>query len=59
MSNGLKTAKCYYENGGIIITDVSGKLTDEEIKQYFIGMYANLSNNENDMEVKCIKVEIL
>lgn len=59
MSNELKTAKCYYENGEIIITDVSGKLTDEEIKDYFIGMYSNLYSNENDKLVKCINVEII
>ena len=59
MSNELKTAKCYYENGEIIITDVSGKLTDEEIKQYFIGKYFNIYCRDEDKLVKCVGVEII
>lgn len=55
----FRTVKITYDSGDEVTTDMSGKLTDEEIYDYFkVGRVFNIGSSEDKM-VKVKKVDIL
>ena len=55
----LRYVRVTYSNNEVIETSVNGKLTDEEIKQYFkIGKQFNIGLCDDKL-VNVVKVEIL
>lgn len=56
----LRSVKITYDTGDIVHTSMSGKLTDQEIKDYYqIGSTFNIGSGPEDKMAKVEKVEIL
>lgn len=56
----LKTALVKFEDSKYNYkTSVNGNLSDEEIKQYFVGMYINCAPFPDEKMKKCVECEIL
>ena len=53
------TVHCTYANGDVITTDVSGKMTVEQINGYFLGNLFNHVIDGKEEMVECIKTEIV
>lgn len=59
-ATNLKTACVKFSNEKYnYMTSVNGNLTDDEIKNYFIGKYFNLGNSDKDDMQKCVSCEII
>lgn len=59
-TNNFKTASVKFSNEKYnYTTSVNGNLTDDEIKNYFIGKYFNLGNYDKDDMQKCVSCEII
>ena len=60
MYKPLREVRIHYSNGYINETNVSGNLTNREIKEYFKrGKVFNIGNGEHDRLTRVRRVEIL
>ena len=60
MEEGLRSVKVIYQDGTEIVTSMSGKLTDDEIRDYFkVGKRFNLGSAGKDKMVAIKQVKIL
>ena len=56
----LREVKIYFANGDSLETNMSAKLTDQDIRDYYrIGRYFNLGSGDKDNMQPVVKVEIL
>lgn len=58
--NMLRSARVTFSNGKVITTDLSSKLKDSDIEDYYsIGKAFNIGQGEDDLIVSVVKLEIL
>ncbi len=56
----LRAVKVYFTNGDSLVTSMSAKLTDKEIRAYYkIGRTFNVGSGPNDRMTKVKSVRIL
>jgi hypothetical protein len=56
----MKTIKVIFKDNSLnYVTSINEKVTEDEVKRYFVDNYFNLGNYQEDNLQKCIDIEFI